>query len=132
MTTHNRASIEMTPRIASFDLVGNLSQSILDAKIETFKGTYLCQINPCLDEPEHAPEMSTCHKHHKRNNPPIGSKYHCHTSEMVSCKETVSSNALHSPSSTPLAALTPTTTNYDTTSTPHPLPSTHTNTCSEP
>jgi len=42
---HNRASIGRIPRFAKFCLVGKRSLNIRQAKIETFNGTYLCQMN---------------------------------------------------------------------------------------
>ena len=42
--THKETYEEITRRWTKLDLVGNLSRSNLQAKIETFNGTWLCQI----------------------------------------------------------------------------------------
>jgi len=44
-----RVSEEMIPRVVIFDFVGNLPRSSLQAKIDTFRETCLCQIKSATD-----------------------------------------------------------------------------------
>ena len=69
-----------------------------------------------MDEPEHTLEMSTCHKHHERNNP-------------ISSPDAIATHQKWYPTKklsvvmpyTPLTALPPTPINHDAASTPHPF-----------